>query len=90
MRKRKRQQNQENLLPLCIIQAASEGDVDAINVVLKHYEGYIAKLATRNPLIVRSPRRASRTRRAFSSGVCCFLAIVELLSLWLYDRWNPT
>lgn len=47
MRKRKRQRNQENLLPLCIIQAASDGDVDAINVVLKHYEGYIAKLATR-------------------------------------------
>lgn len=47
MRKRKGQRNQENLLPLCIIQAASEGDVDAINAVLKHYEGYIAKLATR-------------------------------------------
>lgn len=30
-----------------IIKAASEGDVSAINAVLKHYEGYIIKLSTR-------------------------------------------
>lgn len=35
------------LLPFHIIKAASEGDVSAINAVLKHYEGYIIKLSTR-------------------------------------------
>ena len=39
--------NKENLLPFHIIKAASEGDVSAINAVLKHYEGYIIKLSTR-------------------------------------------
>ena len=29
-----------------MIVAASSGDVEAINIVLKHYEGYIAALAT--------------------------------------------
>ena len=38
-----REQNQS----FHIIKAASEGDVEAINVVLKHYEGYIASLSTR-------------------------------------------
>lgn len=47
MKKKDRQRKQDNLLPLCVIQAASSGDVEAINIVLKHYEGYIAKLATR-------------------------------------------
>ena len=35
------------LLPYHIIAAAASGDVEAINMVLKHYEGYIAALATR-------------------------------------------
>lgn len=35
------------LLPYHIIVAAASGDVNAINTVLKHYEGYIAVLATR-------------------------------------------
>lgn len=35
------------LLPYHIIVAASSGDVNAINMVLKHYERYIAVLATR-------------------------------------------
>ena len=30
-----------------VIRSASSGDVEAIQKVLKHYEGYIAKLATR-------------------------------------------
>ena len=43
------------LLPYHIIAAAASGDVEAINEVLKHYEGYIAALSTRmkgmeNPL----------------------------------------
>ncbi len=39
--------NQYSLLPLSVIIKAIEGDVSAINQVLKHYERYIAKLATR-------------------------------------------
>ena len=35
------------LLPYHIIAAAASGDVEAINKVLKHYEGYIAALATK-------------------------------------------
>ena len=35
-----------NLVPYPIIVLAAGGDVDAINAVLKHYEGYIAVLAT--------------------------------------------
>lgn len=30
-----------------VIAAAADGDVDAINTVLKQYEGYIAKLSTK-------------------------------------------
>lgn len=37
----------ENLLPFHMIKAASEGNVGAINAVLKHYEGYIVSLSTR-------------------------------------------
>ena len=40
MRKNERWIDESELLPFHIIQAASEGDVEAINVVLKHYEGY--------------------------------------------------
>lgn len=47
MKKRYKSRNEENLLPFHIIKAASEGDVSAINAVLKHYEGYIIKLSTR-------------------------------------------
>lgn len=36
-----------NLLPFPVIVAASDGDVNAINAVLKHYEGYIASLSIR-------------------------------------------
>ncbi len=35
------------LLPYSVIQKAAGGDVEAINVVLKHYTGYIAKLSMR-------------------------------------------
>lgn len=43
-----KQNNQrEKLLPFPIIEAASNGDADAINLVLKHYEGYITTLSTR-------------------------------------------
>jgi hypothetical protein len=35
------------LLPFAVIEVAASGDVDAINQVLKHYEGYITALSTR-------------------------------------------
>ncbi len=35
------------LLPYATIQAATQGDPDAVAAVLRHYEGYIAKLSTR-------------------------------------------
>ena len=42
-----RKKNRWKALSVEVIKAASEGDVVAINKILKHYEGYIAKLATR-------------------------------------------
>jgi hypothetical protein len=36
-----------SLLPYPVIVLAAGGDVDAINAVLRHYEGYIAVLSTR-------------------------------------------
>lgn len=36
------------LLPRATIQAATQGDPDAIAAVLRHYEGYIAKLSLRH------------------------------------------
>jgi len=36
-----------HLLPFPVIVAATSGDVEAINTVLKHYEGYIIALSTR-------------------------------------------
>lgn len=35
------------LLSYPLIVLAASGDVDAINTILKHYEGYIAALSTR-------------------------------------------
>ncbi len=37
----------KTLLPYSVIETAASGNVDAINAVLKHYERYIAALATR-------------------------------------------
>ena len=41
MRKNDTQMKKSELLPFHIIKAASEGDVEAINTVLKHYEGQV-------------------------------------------------
>lgn len=35
------------LLPFEVIKAATEGDSEALARVLKHFEGYIAKMSTR-------------------------------------------
>lgn len=44
----KKTQSQNNgLPPFEMLKAATEGDVDAINGMLKHYESYILHLATR-------------------------------------------
>jgi len=43
----KRKSAKSRLLPFPVIAAAASGDVDAINAVLKHYEGYIIALSTR-------------------------------------------
>lgn len=47
MKKVSKRSGEANLLPFHVIKAASEGNVEAINVVLKHYERYITKLSTR-------------------------------------------
>lgn len=47
MRKNRVLNTTAHLLPFAVIQSATEGDVSAINQVLKHYESYILKLATR-------------------------------------------
>ncbi len=39
--------NEERLLPFETIKAATEGDVDAMDKILKHYKPYIAKLSIR-------------------------------------------
>lgn len=39
--------NNARLLPFTVIQKAAGSDVEAINAVLKHYAGYIAKLSLR-------------------------------------------
>lgn len=49
MNKMTNKHNSQNtgLLPFPVIAAAADGDVDAINVVLQHYAGYIAVLSTK-------------------------------------------
>lgn len=39
--------NKERLLPFETIKAATEGDVDAMDKILKHYKPYIVKLSIR-------------------------------------------
>ncbi len=42
-----KKKSKKQLLTLNVIQAASEGDTEAMNMVLSHYEGYILKLSVR-------------------------------------------
>ena len=39
--------NRKDLIPYPVIAAAVQGDPDAVNMVIRHYSGYIAALATR-------------------------------------------
>lgn len=43
----RKSEKRRNLLPFHTIKAASEGDMIAVNVVLKHYENYIISLSIR-------------------------------------------
>ncbi len=47
--------NSRKLLPFPVIAAAADGDINAINTVLKHYEGYIAVLSTKRGYEERLP-----------------------------------
>jgi len=47
MKKKKKNNGTNNLLPFSVIMAAANGDVIAINAVLRFYSAYIAALATR-------------------------------------------
>lgn len=38
---------QKGLLPYVVIAAAVRGEPDAVNMVIRHYSGYIAALSTR-------------------------------------------
>ena len=49
MKKSKKQKCTFDLLPFHVIEAASTGDTEAIQAVLKHYEGYITVLAIERP-----------------------------------------
>ena len=39
--------SEDRLVPFAVIKAATEGDSEALAKVLKHFEGYIAKMSTR-------------------------------------------
>lgn len=41
----KNKQYVSRLLPYSVIESAAEGDAEAVNIVLNHYKGYIAKLS---------------------------------------------
>ncbi len=40
--------NDRSLVPFPVIAAASSGDVTAMDIVLKHYSGYISALCNKN------------------------------------------
>ena len=42
-----KQTTTNKLLPFPVIVSATGGDIDAINIVLQHYKGYITALATK-------------------------------------------
>lgn len=46
-KKKEKSNYEENLLPYSIIQAASAGEPEAMERVLRHYERYIVKLSRR-------------------------------------------
>ena len=47
MKTEEKSASNKKLISLCVIERALEGDIQAINKVLKHYEGYISCLSVR-------------------------------------------
>lgn len=47
MKIKNKKDNDTRLLPFCVIEAATKGDILAIHKVLNHYEGYIRSLSVR-------------------------------------------
>ena len=47
MDKTRKNRIMKRVLPFDVIQSASQEDVEAINKILKHYQGYMVALATR-------------------------------------------
>ena len=50
-----------DLLPLAVSDAARAGDADAVEQVLRYYEGYINKLCTRTVWTGKSENLSKRT-----------------------------
>lgn len=46
-----RRKSKRKLLTLDVIRAASKGDYEAMDIVLRHYEGYILKLSIRHSMM---------------------------------------
>jgi len=75
------QTTKSNLLPYPVIVAATGGDIEAINTVLKHYEGYIAVLSTRelydeygNPHMCVDEELRRRMETKLIAGILTFRA----------------
>jgi len=73
------QTTKKNLLPYPVVVLAAGGDVDAINAVLKHYEGYIAVLATKqlydergNPYLCVDEGLRRRLETKLITGILAF------------------
>ncbi|HAG08594.1 MAG TPA: helix-turn-helix domain-containing protein [Desulfotomaculum sp.] len=71
--------SRKNLLPFPVIAAAAGGNIDAINAVLKHYEGYIAALSTRqlydengNPHLCANPELRRRLETKLIAKILTF------------------
>lgn len=47
MKKSNKYKYTKDLLPYPVIKGATEGDIEAIQIILQHYQGYILKLSTR-------------------------------------------
>ena len=59
-----RRKSKRKLLTLDVIRAASKGDYEAMDIVLRHYEGYILKLSIRHMSFGKSCCRLHRRYKA--------------------------
>lgn len=72
---------EDALLPFDVIEAATQGDITAVNSVLKHFEGYISTLATRtlydeygSPYQFIDPELKRRLETKLIVRILCFKA----------------